>query len=234
MEEREDRLLMLALTGEPLPPGDRDDPEAAAAYADVALLREQLRGIGDALAAREAPAPVVRVRRPRKRLRLALGSLAAAGAFGVAGVMTWLVAQPGGYGASGAADKSVSESRGDAKSKGADLGPEGLVACSRLVVEGTVDRVVPEPGGDGDRVTLTVSHYYKPGSGPGKTTFTMDRDADPRLKPGDHALITVPLGGDHPDNWATGKDVRPLRDLIVKALPGSRGLKCGQGEGPGV
>ncbi|MER5955404.1 hypothetical protein ABT135_16945, partial [Streptomyces sp. NPDC001893] len=70
--EHEDRALMLALTGEPLPREDVADPEAvaahAAAQADVALLAEQVRGIGDALAApaRPRPAPVA-APRPRRR-----------------------------------------------------------------------------------------------------------------------------------------------------------------------
>ena len=57
--EHEDRALMPALTGEPLPQEDAADPEVVAAYAaaqaDVALLAEQVRGIGDALAARAGP-----------------------------------------------------------------------------------------------------------------------------------------------------------------------------------
>ncbi|MFH8733190.1 hypothetical protein [Streptomyces sp. NPDC017964] len=243
--EHEDRALMLALTGEPLPQEDAADPEVVAAHAaaeaDVALLAEQVRGIGDALAARGTPAPAkpsasVAHVRPRRRLRPALGSLAAAGALGVAGVMMWLVAQPGDHAASGASDKSASDSKGGNRSgiEDADLTPEGFVACSRLMVEGTVDRVMPEPGGKGDRITLTVTRYYKPASGSGKVIFRMDRDVDPRLKRGDHTLITVPKRGNEPDNWATGKEIKPLRDMIVNALPGSRGLKCGQGGGPGV
>ncbi|WP_405481202.1 hypothetical protein [Streptomyces sp. NBC_00009] len=244
--EHEDRVLMLVLTGEPLPPEDRDDPETAAAHAaaeaDVALLGEQLRGIGDALAAaRVAPAPepvkasgppLVPVTRPRRGLRLALGTLATAGALGVASVMMWLGAQPGDQTASGASDKSVSDSKSG--NENADLTPEGFVACSRLMVEGTVDRVTPEPGGKSDRITLTVIRYYKPASGPGQVRFRMDRDIDPHLKKGDRTLITIPKGGYHPDNWATGKEIKPLRDMIVKALPGSRGLKCDGGNGPGV
>lgn len=48
--EHEDRALMPALTGEPLPQEDAADPEVVAAYAaaqaDVALLAEQVRGSG--------------------------------------------------------------------------------------------------------------------------------------------------------------------------------------------
>ncbi|MFE5028138.1 hypothetical protein ACFRAO_33705 [Streptomyces sp. NPDC056656] len=251
--EHEDRALMLVLTGEPLTPQDRDDPETVAAHAaaeaDVALLGEQLREIGDALAAarvapetgpvpaptstpRTAPA-LLPVARPRRRLRLALGALATAGAFGFASVVMWLGAQPGDQADSGASDKSASDAKtGGAGQENADLTPEGFVACSRLMVEGTVDRVTPEPGGKGDRITLTVIRYYKPATGPVTVRFRMDRDIDPHLKKGDRTLITIPKGGYHPDNWATGKAIKPLRDMIVKALPGSRGLKCDQGGRP--
>ena len=239
--EREDRVLMLVLTGEPLSPEDRDDPETVAAHAaaeaDVALLGERLRGIGDALAARSDPAPVSRPvaaprPRPRRRpLAVAFGALAAVCAAGMLGGLAWLAVDGGPGTSESASDKVVSDDKAGAKS--GDLTP-GFVACSRLMVEGTVDRVSPEPGGKGDRITLTVIRYYKPASGPGKVTFRMDRDIDPHLRKGDHTLITVPKGGNHPDNWATGKEIKSLRDMIVKALPGSRGLECGQGGGPGV
>ncbi|MFF1353831.1 hypothetical protein [Streptomyces sp. NPDC058297] len=245
--EREDRMLMLVLTGEPLPPDDRDDPESvavhAAAEADVALLGDQLRGIGDALAARTgpgrvpAPRPVV-VPRPRRRpVAVAFKALAAVCAAGMLGGLAWLAVDGGPGVSESASDKSASDAKGNAKpgaQEGGDLTPEGFVACSRLMVEGTVDRVTPEPGGRADRITLTVTRYYKPASGSGKVTFLMDRDVDPRLKPGDHTLITVPKRTNEPDSWATGKEIKPLRDMIVKALPGSRGLKCGQGGGPGA
>ncbi|NEB82236.1 hypothetical protein G3I40_44550, partial [Streptomyces sp. SID14478] len=52
--DREDQLLMRAVSGEPLP---EDDPLAADVAADVALLRDQVRGLGDALGARRAPKP---------------------------------------------------------------------------------------------------------------------------------------------------------------------------------
>ncbi|MFF1683874.1 MULTISPECIES: hypothetical protein [unclassified Streptomyces] len=241
--EHEDRMLMLVLTGEPLPPDDRDDPESvavhAAAEADVALLGDQLRGIGDALAARAgpgrvpAPRPLV-VPRPRRRpFAVAFGALAAVCAAGMLGGLAWLAVDGGPGVSESASDKSASDAKGGAQ-EGGDLTPEGFVACSRLMVEGTVDRVTPEPGGKGDRITLIVTRYYKPASGSGKVMFLMDRDVEPRLKPGDHTLITIPNRSNHPDNWATGKEIKPLRDMIVKALPGSRGLECGRGAGPGV
>ncbi|WP_329435227.1 hypothetical protein OG564_29425 [Streptomyces sp. NBC_01280] len=238
--EHEDRALMTALTGEPLLPQDAADPETvaahAAAQADVALLAEQVRGIGDALAARALPrpAPVV-ARRPRRRpLAVAFGALAAACAATLLGGLVWLGAvAPGG----GADNKSAADHGGAADSgkQGADVTPEGFVACSRLIVEGTVVRVEPVPGAERDTITLTATRYYKPAEGPEKVTFRMDHDVDPRLKPGDRTLISIPKGEEFPDNWAVkAADRASLRDMVVNALPGSRALTCSKAPGPGV
>ncbi|MFB7712212.1 hypothetical protein [Streptomyces sp. NPDC056105] len=238
--EHEDRALMLALTGEPLPGEDAADPEAvaahAAAQADVALLAEQVRGIGDALAApaRPRPAPVVAPRPRRRRLAVAFGALAAASAATLLGGLVWLGADAPG---SGADNKSAADQGGaaDTGKQGADVTPEGFVACSRLIVEGTVVRVEPVPGAERDTITLTATRYYKPAEGPEKVTFRMDHDVDPRLKPGDRTLISIPKGEEYPDNWATkAEDRASLRDMVVDALPGSRALKCSKAPGPGV
>lgn len=65
--------LLAAITDEALPEGAGDDPEFMAehrsAVADVALLREQLADIGDALADRAEEARPAPVRAPRKRTR---------------------------------------------------------------------------------------------------------------------------------------------------------------------
>ncbi|MFI9779037.1 hypothetical protein ACIHCV_30730 [Streptomyces sp. NPDC051956] len=238
--EHEDRALMQALTGEPLPQEDAADPETAAAHgaavADVALLAEQVRGIGDALAAREKPrpAPVVAPRPRRRPLAVAFGALAAVCAASLLGGLVWLgVNAPGDV----ADDKSAADHRGAADSgkQGADVTPEGFVACSRLIVEGTVVRVEPVPGAARDTITLTATRYYKPAKGPERVTFRMDHDVDPRLKPGDRTLISIPKGEEYPDNWATkAEDRASLRDMVVNALPGSRALKCSKAPGPGA
>ncbi|WP_326713001.1 hypothetical protein OG758_31320 [Streptomyces sp. NBC_01474] len=239
--EHEDRALMPALTGEPLPQEDAADPEVVAAYAaaqaDVALLAEQVRGIGDVLAARAGPgpAPLVALRPRRRPLAVAFGALAAACAAAMLGGLAWLgvAGAPG----DGADSKSAADHRGAADSgkQGADVTPEGFVACSRLIVEGTVVRVEPVPGAERDTITLTATRYYKPAKGPEKVTFRMDHDVDPRLKPGDRTLISIPKGEEYPDNWATkAVDRASLRDMVVNALPGSRALKCSKAPGPGA
>ncbi|MEV8015205.1 hypothetical protein AB0O76_02345 [Streptomyces sp. NPDC086554] len=236
--------LMLAVTGDPVPDEVRGDPEFraehAAAVADVALLREGLAAAGDALGARPAPEPVpvpepvpetvarppVRNRRP---LRLAFGALAAAGGLAVASVMTWAVlASGGGMGSEDAATSGDEKAAapGGGKQQDADLTPEGFVACSRLIVEGTVTAVDAVPGAARDRITLDADHYIKPESGPGTVTFPMDHDVDPRLKVGDRVLITMTKGETEPDNWAMGKKRDRLRTTITNALPGSRQIQC--------
>ncbi|MEV3855354.1 hypothetical protein AB0J38_13620 [Streptomyces sp. NPDC050095] len=224
---REDRLLMLAISGEPLPD---DDPDAAAVAADVALLRDQLKGLGDALGTLpepvHVPVPVPAPHRHRRRpLRLALGSLAAAGALALAGGMVWVVAQSGvgAYDTGGGSDKSAADSRQVAPGdNGGKRSPEGLVACSRVIAEGTVLRVVPIGDTGEDRVTLRVTRWYKPASGGARTlTFPMDHEVLPRLRPGDQPLITIPNSSPQPDHWALGEERDSLRATVLNALPGA-------------
>lgn len=228
---REDRLLMLAVAGEPLP---ADDPDAARVAADVVLLREQVRGLGDALAARPAPKPqpsLVPARR-RRPLRLALGGLVAAGGLAVASAMVWLVVQSGGLGSD--ADTASGDSKAAASERG-DSGktsPEGFVACSRVIAEGTVVKVEQIPGTAQDRITLRVTRYLKPETGGARTlTFPMDHDALPRLKAGDRPLISIAKGEREPDNWALGEDRTSLRTMVTEALPGSHAIRCDKAPG---
>ncbi|AZM57612.1 hypothetical protein DMA15_12220 [Streptomyces sp. WAC 01529] len=213
---------MTALTDDPVPGEALRDPafaaEHAAAVADVALLRERLGIIGEALAAPAEPAePVVPLRSARGRLVTALGAAAVTAAAALVGGLGWLVVN--GPGASD--DKDSGGGARDAK-----LSPEGFVACSRLIVEGEVTAVEPVPGAGRDRITLDVSRYYKPRSGNGTLTFPMDHDTDPRLKQGDRVLITIPRGEAHPDNWPTGKDRDSLRRMVLKALPDAAKVSC--------
>ncbi|MBO1334005.1 hypothetical protein [Streptomyces sp. VRA16 Mangrove soil] len=236
---REDRLLLLAALGEPLPD---DDPRAARAAADIAQLRDQVRGLGDALAGPPAPKPVpvpprapVPLRR-RRSVRLAFGGLVAACGVSLATGMVWLLAHSGAMSGadSGAADKAASDGKAGPGNSKADLTPEGFVACSRIIADTRVLTVEPVPGTDMDRVTVRVTHYYKPQKGGPETfTFPMSHDVDPRPKPGDRPLITLPKGGGQPDNWAEGKDRERLRTMILKALPKSRTLTCDGRSGPG-
>ncbi|MEV7196595.1 hypothetical protein AB0N81_33070 [Streptomyces sp. NPDC093510] len=243
MPEKEFDALMSAITGEPVSEEALRDPafaaEHAAAVADIALLRERLGNVGEALAASAEPAePVVplRPRAGRRRVTVTLGAVAATVAAVMVGGLAWLAVDAG----PGAADYdagagSAQEAAPDGKSRqdggeGAEgkLTPEGFVACTRLIVEGTVTTVDAVPGAARDRVTLDVTRYYKPKSGDGTVTFPMDDDANPRLKAGDRVLIAIPRGGAQPDSWAVGKDRDSLRRTVLKALPGAAKTRCGE------
>ncbi|MCI3930726.1 hypothetical protein [Streptomyces sp. AN091965] len=233
--------LMLAVTDEPVPEAARADEEFlaehAAAVADVAALREQLRAVGDALARGPREAPPRPVRGPgAPGWRRALLALAATAAAGLLGGVVWLGARADlgagddGAGKAAGADAGV-ERRGpgeDAPQQDADgkRSPAGYVACARLIVEGTVRSVETLPGGGQDRITLDVSRAYKPADAPEEVTFVMDVNVDPPLRAGDRALIGIPEGEASPDLWATGKDIPDERRWIVAALPKARGLEC--------
>ncbi|PPS85481.1 hypothetical protein [Streptomyces sp. MH60] len=235
--------LTAAITGEPLPPDAGADAHGAyrSATADVALLREQLHLLGDALgdavpAGRPAAAPV-QVPAPRRRrpFRLALGVLAAACAGVVVTGLGWLAVQSG-SGASedaasgSAADKSAA--RPDRPSAGQEaaavFGTPRYLACARLVAEGTVTGVEPVPGTAQHRITLRVTHAYAPpegDTGP-TTTFVLD-DGLARLAPGDRALIGLLRDRPTPDTVITGdRNIATARSRVTASLPESRTLTC--------
>lgn len=195
---------------------------------------------GSAPAAPRFPRPAPRRppgRRDGRRIarRFAVGVSALTCVAALAAGVSWLSATGGGL--SGASSEGAEKAVGDKNTRPhpsdpdregdhASLTPEGFVACSRLIFEGTVIRVEPVPGAPRDRITLDVERHYKPGAGPDRITLTMDHDIDPRLTPGQRTLISVPKGEDHPDNWATGEDLAQLRELVVKALPASKTTGC--------
>jgi hypothetical protein len=229
--------LMAALTDEPLTDEARADAafmtEHESALADLALLREQLGVIGDALAAEpvkvrkkaEKPAPAVR-RRGRRTLRLALGGLAVACGASLFAGMGWLVVQSGGTG--GADDASSgSDTAAQAPEAQAKDGSAQYLACARLLVEGTVVAVDPLPGTEQDRVTLDVTRYYKPAKGEKEITFVTADPGDSRIRKGTHLLVGMPGSGAVPDKVVAGeKNIARERTRITRALPESRTLTC--------
>ncbi|MFI0962155.1 hypothetical protein ACH4S8_12240 [Streptomyces sp. NPDC021080] len=250
--------LLAAITDAELPEGARYDvlfmAEHRSAAADVDVLREQLIVIGDALADAGRPTGPVRAQKPgasgryrrargprasgggrpggtpKKRSRhpgaLVVGTLVAAAMATLVVGIGWLAAQ----GASDAANKNSASS--DAKADSGDAGSlsaPGYIACSRLLVEGTVTRVAAVPGTAQDRITLDVYHYYKPATGEKKVTFLMDQDVDPRLHRGDEVLVGIQRRASTPDIWTVGEQqIAHDRSWIVKALPQSRSLRCEQ------
>ncbi|MFD8570545.1 hypothetical protein [Streptomyces sp. NPDC059639] len=230
---REDRLLMLAVCGEPLPD---DDPDAADVAADVALLREQVRGLGDALAARPAPKPAptpVPVRRRRRPVRIAFGALVVACAAGVMGGLVWLGANaPAGI--SSDSDASNKSAAGAKRGQGDEDGhsPGLHLACSKILVEGRVVSITPRKDGD-VRVVIDVARYYRPERSVEehpRLTVTLDGSARADLKPGTYTLIRTPVFPEDRQDWETGSGVKDARGDILDALPRARGTQC---PGPG-
>ncbi|MFG3196355.1 hypothetical protein ACGFYT_09505 [Streptomyces sp. NPDC048208] len=232
MSVEQDDELMAVLMGEPSRAETGDAAERhLAAERDMAVVREQLRWIGDGLvrkaAAGQRPEPAPASRKWRRR---GLFALAASVAVALLGTGTaYLVATNGG---------------GQEGGSEALLTSEGLVACSRDIAEGTVERVEPLGGGDRFRIVLDVDRSYKPEDGKRKLTFT---DQGPGVskyyKTGALMLVLVStLPGEGPQTFRAGDapypDGRsgPARDaleagrlLVERALPGAQGLACSGG-----
>ncbi|WP_427922454.1 hypothetical protein [Streptomyces sp. cg40] len=232
--------LMAAITGEPVPEAARADAayraEHRAATADVALLREQLGIIGEALAAEE-PVPEARgtlTARPRRRpaLRaLAYGTLAMAVVIGMITGLAWLVAHNGGAdsASSSSADsgsKVAGGSGGGSSAPGPLSDPELYVACSSLLVEGTVTNV--QPGSDPrKRITVAVTRSYRPAHGPADVTVVLPAGASPAPRQGQHVLVGVPKGAHTANLWVVGEDaVAADRAAIVDALSHGGTVTC--------
>ncbi|MFE0400390.1 hypothetical protein ACFW19_00750 [Streptomyces nigra] len=243
--------LMTAITGEPLPPGAREDAaflaEHRAAEADLAVLREQLGLIGHALAEpppaapAPEPAPALPVRpspRPRRRaFSLALGGLAVAAAASVMAGMGWLMSGGG----TGAADSSGLDAGSSAEkqsdARGVAFGSARYLACSRLVAEGEATAVERLPGTTTLRITLSLTRVYFPevpeedakGSKPDEEqVFVVDENVVPGIRAGDPVLVGVPRGADQPDFWAVGeRQIALERAMVTASLPEARELTCG-------
>ncbi|MDV9171618.1 hypothetical protein R6V09_16005 [Streptomyces sp. W16] len=227
--------LMAAITGEPVPQAARADAaymaEHRAATAHVALLREQLGIIGEALSEpppRPEPAPV-RAPRPARRRRpalraLAFGTLAIAVVAGMITGLSWLVAHNGGVNdaSSSSADSKAADGAGEgSKSPGPLSDPELYVACSSLLVEGTVTGVQPSSD-PRKRITLAVTRSYRPAHGPADVTVVLAAGATPAPRQGQHVLVGVPKGAHTATLWAVGDDaVAADRAAIVGALTGA-------------
>jgi hypothetical protein len=248
--------LLAAITDEPLPEGARDDAEFLAehrsAVADVALLREQLRIMGDTLATgserpepepSQAPAPsrkpktVLRPAQPpwyRRYAGVALGTLVMAAGAAMLGGLVWLGAQGGG------SDSGASSDSADAKEESgagqSTISPEMHIACSKVLVEGTVQSITPTADGN-VRVVLKVKRYYRPEQSVADhptITVTLLASAREDLKVGTYTLVRVPVYPQDRQDWETGWGVGDARKDLLKALPGARGLECaGPNDGQG-
>ncbi|MGW2570297.1 hypothetical protein [Streptomyces sp. NPDC001537] len=229
--------LMAAITGEEPPEEARVDAAFAAEYrratADVALLRQQLGIIGDALAEETRPertaAPVRAPRDWRRARRFAFGSLAVAAVATVLSGLGWLVVQAdSGVGAmsGGSAD---SASKADGAKAGSAFSSPGYLACTRLVAEGEVTAVQPVHGTAGqERITLDVTRSYKPQKSGKEITLLIEEETLRKaLHKGDHILVAVPSQSTVPDYVIVGeKSIARERAGLTRALPESAEVAC--------
>ncbi|MFJ6808447.1 hypothetical protein ACIQRK_20875 [Streptomyces anulatus] len=106
-----------------------------------------------------------------------------------------------------------------------------LLACSTVIVEGTLKDV--RPAGEGHvQVTMSVDRWLKPRNGVVTVTFDL---ADPAVsdpveayREGDHVLMLVPSNRDH---LATtfpfqGQEIPATRDRVIRTLPGVANAEC--------
>lgn len=214
-------------------PGNSPEPAGAAKKARKAEKGKEAEKSGKPAGSRTSTAtgrpgqgrPAGAPGRSRRRGAFAVGALAAAAVASLVVGMGWLVAQGG----AGVGDATSDAKTGRGDSAGSLLSAPGYIACSRLIAEGTVARVSQEPATGQDRITLDVYHYYKPAKGEKQVSFLMERNVDPRLHQGDEVLVGIPRDASGPDIWTTGDEaIARERSWIVKALPESRGMECGE------
>ncbi|UJA08267.1 hypothetical protein [Streptomyces collinus] len=177
-----------------------------------------------------------RPRGPRRVLRIALGSVAGVAALGMVAGLGLLVARTGGSAGdakSSAADGAKSAGQAPAKVSG-DAGrpaaPARVLACYKLVVEGTVAAVEPRAGSPWTRIELTVRQAYEPARTAARVAFDLDAGARPAPRAGQHVLVGVGRGQTSASLWAVG-DARVAvnRAWITEALPEARHTGCPSG-----
>jgi hypothetical protein len=221
--------LMAAITDEPLPESAAADPAFLAdhrvAQADVALLREQLRIIGETLTeAAPAAKPVpLRPTRARRRARtFAFGTLAVAAVASVVTGLGWLLGHNG-------ADSLSSADSGSSKAEaGVRFGSPSYLSCATTVAEGEVTVVKELPATGELQVTVHVSRYFKQTRDLDHLTYVVSAYALPEpLAKGTRVLFGVTEGSPTPDHWVVGeREIARERAWITASLPASRGLTC--------
>ncbi|MFJ6082691.1 hypothetical protein ACIQI8_14935 [Streptomyces sp. NPDC092369] len=239
-EHNDTDALMAAITGEAPAPGVRTDDafmaEFREAEADVALLREQLGLIGDALAdlerPKKKPVPVRAPRDLRRVRRFAFATVAVACAGSVLVGMGWLLGHAGGGADTMSGSDSGDKAAGSQASSEADsaFSSPGFLACARLVVEGEVAKTAWVHGTSGrQRITLDVTRAYKPVNTAGQVTVVLEEEAVLKsLHKGEHVLVGVQRGSSVADYVVVGeRSVARERAGILRALPESAYVPCG-------
>jgi hypothetical protein len=135
--------------------------------------------------------------------------------------------------AAAAAGTTAAKSSKAASTKASDDGTgeslEDAVACARGILIGEVVSIKP---GSGDlfTVTLKVTDWISPGSGPTQITYTVgDDDADGsggKLKAGQKRLFVVPRSTSASVYTFTGPDYSLARSKIAKAQNEDKDVQC--------
>jgi hypothetical protein len=229
----EDDPLAAVLNGDSVPPDA--DPAARAAHeaalAEVGLIRDALRDIGDTLAAAPPPPPVPAApvrRRPRRRVAV----LWAAGLATAAAAFTGVIhgATTGGFGSGHSTDaaKAAPEAGGQADEKAVVPAPSSgrpHIACASLAVEGTVVSVRPLAEGH-VQVVLEAERYWTPRQDAAEAptaVAVLPEDAREDLRAGTRALV---VKGPGLDRWATGDRLAAEREELDTAEAGDGGGVC--------
>ncbi|MGC5568737.1 hypothetical protein ACPYPG_38640 [Streptomyces sp. FR-108] len=228
--------LLAAITDEPLPAGARDDPEFMAehrsAVADVALLREQLRSMGDTLAggppAAGAPSPgrpeagrkarpsrasappgapkrQAGPRRPRRARRYAgaaMGALVIAAGTTLLGGLVWLGVQGGGGGGADSDAGAKSDSSAARQEDGGEGGGSGSDTSSLSPEMRVACSEVLAEG--------TVRSVTSTGEGTVRVVLEVRRYYRPEQSAADHPTVTVTLPG------AAREDLKPGTYTLVR------------------
>jgi hypothetical protein len=167
----------------------------------------------------------------RRYAGVALGTLVVGAGTALLGGMVWLGVQ-GGAGDGGSSDSSAAKE--DSGAGDASLySPEMHLACSKVLVEGTVRSITPTDDGN-VRVVLKVKRYYRPEQtvvDHPTITVTLLDSARADLEVGTYTLVRVPVFPQDRQDWETGSGVADARKGIVDALPGARGMKCAGPDG---
>ncbi|MGW2208106.1 hypothetical protein [Streptomyces sp. NPDC001781] len=163
---------------------EEDTDRTEGALRPAAVGRAQEPGVGG------VPAPV---RRSRLRLVTVLGLAAAVAAVALTAV--W-------------APWSSGE---DAEAK---PDQSGIVACAKLIVEGTVAGT-ESAGPGGTTVRLHVDRYVKPGKGPAEVRFTVPRQDGAAYRVGTQVLVSVSRFADEVPLLFTGDEIRSAEEWMA-------------------
>jgi hypothetical protein len=107
----------------------------------------------------------------------------------------------------------------------AKLDQSGVVACAKLIVEGTVTGTVPAgPGEVG--VRLDVERYVKPGKGPSEVRFEVPRADGAAYRTGTRVLVSVSRFDNEVPLLFTGSEIASAEEWMTAEANRSDAPAC--------